>query len=403
MSFNKEDPIIQMMVPEFISKFGCNPEVAGRAPGRVNLIGEHIDYCGFPVFPMALKDKHTTVLISLNDSGKINCKNTDPANYPDAEVNSIAPESELVSTGWSKYVESAIKEYCKTFNYTIHGINILVHGTVPIASGLSSSAALLCSIVIALNALQNVDHDKQALINCSIEAEHRVGMNCGGMDQSISILGQEGYALIIGFSPPSTKLVKLPDAHFIVAHCMKKSAKVEGYDENCYNHRVLEVRRAAELMAANCKTIGDVVKSVGGFDKAIELAEKLPQKEGNLVLRDRALHVLTEAQRVLKMENATLDEWGTLMCESHRSCRDLYHCSCEELDELVEEGLKDGAIGGRLTGAGWGGCAIFLLRKENDPQLFIEKLKKGYYERRKIENPIVFATKPGQGAEAFKF
>jgi N-acetylgalactosamine kinase len=183
---------------------------------------------------------------------------------------------------------------------------------------------------------------------------------------------------------------------------MERAARVEGQDESNYNHRVLEVRRAAELLDPDAKTIGDVVSKVG-FDRAIELAQALPEREGRLVLKDRALHVLTEARRVLQMEGASLEEWGRLMCASHESCSKLYNCSCTGLDEIVADGLAAGAIGGRLTGAGWGGCAVFLLTPDKNPDEFIDALKATYYTRRAVEAPIIFATKPGPGASGFKF
>ncbi|KAK8894893.1 N-acetylgalactosamine kinase [Tritrichomonas musculus] len=396
---HQNDPIIQKMIPIFQEKFGQPATFAGRAPGRVNLIGEHIDYCGFAVFPMALEGKFTTVLCRLTESGKIRVRNLDAHEFKDEDVPSVDPEAKLVAKEvWAQYVEAAVKQYCVDAKYSIKGIDILVYGTVPFASGLSSSAALLCAVAIALDTVQGTPHDKQLLVHATVEAEHRVGMNCGGMDQSISIYGKKGYACVIGFCPPSVKEVKLPPAHFVVAHCMRRAAKLEGYDTNCYNHRVKEVKRAAELMKEGCQTIGEVVKAVG-WDKALELAKGLPESEGNLVLRDRAVHVVSEARRVLQMEGASLEQWGKLMCESHESCSKLYHCSCDALDELVKDGMAAGAIGGRLTGAGWGGCTIFMLKPEDDPERFIQKLKDTYYSRNHIENPIVFATSPGQGAE----
>ncbi|OHT05953.1 galactokinase family protein [Tritrichomonas foetus] len=401
--FNQQDSIVQEMIPKFQTLYGAPATIAGRAPGRVNLIGEHIDYCGFAVFPMALEGKHTTVLARLTETGQIRVRNTDPEHYPNEDVASVDASAPLAAKNtWAQYCEAAVKQYCLEAGYIIKGVDLLVHGLVPIASGLSSSAALLCAIASALDVAQGMPHIKQGLVHCTVEAEHRVGMNCGGMDQSISIYGQKGYACVIGFCPPSVKPVKLPEAHFVVAHCMERAAKLEGYDTNCYNHRVLEVRRAAELMKDGCKTIGEVVKAVGGFDPAIELANKLPETEGNLVLRDRALHVLTEARRVLQMEGASLEEWGKLMCQSHESCSKLYHCSCDALDELVADGMAAGAIGGRLTGAGWGGCTIFMLKPSDDPNAFIQKLKDTYYKKHNVENPIVFATSPGEGAHAFK-
>jgi N-acetylgalactosamine kinase len=404
MSFTASDPIVQSLVPVFQKKFLASPSAAGRAPGRVNLIGEHIDYCGFAVFPMALEGKHTTVLIRPTRTGLIRCRNVDSENYPDMDIPVTCPLAPLVAPmSWGRYVEGVIKQYMKVAGYRqLKGLDLLVDGRVPIASGLSSSAALLCAIASALDAEHGIPHCKSGIVELTIEAEHRVGMNCGGMDQSIAMYGQAGQACVIGFCPPSVKQVKLPEAHFVVAHCMQRAAKVEGVDENCYNHRVLEVRRAAELMKDGAKTIGEVVNAVG-WDKALELAKALPEKEGRLVLRDRAVHVVSEARRVLQMEGASLEEWGRLMCESHTSCSKLYNCSCAGLDELVKDGLDAGALGGRLTGAGWGGCAIFILKPDAKPDAFINALKGSYYKKHNIAEPIVFATKAGSGAGGFRF
>jgi N-acetylgalactosamine kinase len=402
MTFDVNDPIVQRLIPEFERAFTASPSAAGRSPGRVNLIGEHIDYCGFAVFPMALAGKHTTVLLRRTSTGLIRCRNTDSDHYVPLDVPLTPASDPLVGPlSWGRYVEGAVKEYCRAAGFAIQGLDLLVHGTVPIASGLSSSASLLCAIAIALDVEQGMPHEKNGLVAAGIEAEHRVGMNCGGMDQAVSVFGQDGYACFISFAPLAVKPVKLPAAHFVVAHCMKRAAKVEKQDENCYNHRVLEVRRAAELMRPGSKTIGEVVAAVG-FEQAKVLAAGLPEREDRLVLRDRALHVVTEAERVLKMERASLEEWGRLMCESHESCSKLYHCSCDALDALVVEGMTAGALGGRLTGAGWGGCTIFMLAPDKNPDEFIGKLKETYYKERGVSDPIVFATRPGPGAAGFR-
>ena len=393
MSFSLSHPTIERMIPIYKEKFSSAPLACSRAPGRVNLIGEHIDYSGFAVFPMAIAGKDTYVLAGVNDCRKIRGRNMDSKNFPDFDID-IDPKDTLIGNGWSKYVEAIVKLYYK-YTGDEFGIDLLVYGEVPIASGLSSSASLLCSVVVAIAKMRNNEKNNYAdFIKWTIEAEHWVGVNSGGMDQSISMYGEEGCACIIGFCPPSVEKVKLPDAHFIVANSMVRAAKVEGYDENCYNHRVLEVKRGAQLMNPNCKTIGEVVKEVGGFDKAIELANKLPEKEGNLVIRNRVLHVLNEAKRVLQMKYASLEQWGKLMCESHESCKNLYGCSCPELDELVKDGMEAGALGGRLTGAGWGGCTIFILSPEQNTELFIQKLKDTYYAKHNIQNPIIFSCKP---------
>ena len=389
------DKIVQDLSAKFEKEFGVKASIVGRAPGRVNLIGEHIDYCGFSVFPMALQGKFTTSMMRPNDSGKLRIRHLD--DKLEGQDVDILPYNELKSTGWCKYAESSVKTFCDFFKYDLKGLDIILYGNVPLASGLSSSAALICSITIALNKLSGKNLDKATIVDCSVEAEHRVGVMCGGMDQAISVFGEEGYADIISFVPKITaKPVKLPEAHFIVAHSAQSSAKVETADD-CYNRRVEEVRRCAELMMPGAKIIGDVVNKYG-WDKALELAKGLPEKEGKLVLRDRAVHVVSEAHRVILMEGASFEEWGKLMYESHASCRDLYHCSCEALDTLVECGRKNGAVGGRLTGAGWGGCTIFMLKPDADPEAFIASVKKEFYEPRGVKDPVIFATKPGEGA-----
>ena len=394
------DSTVVALVNKFKEEFGYAPAYAGRAPGRVNLIGEHIDYCGFSVFPMALEGKYTTSVMTPNDSGKLRMRHLESDKHKGYDVD-IAPYNELKSEGWAKYVESSVKTFCEFANYKLGGLDIVIYGTVPLASGLSSSAALICSITTCLNMIGNCNVPKDKLVDASVEAEHRVGVNCGGMDQAISIFGQEGFACIISFQPKITaKPVKLPPAHFIIAHSHQNAAKVETA-EDCYNYRVIEVKRAAELMMPGAKNIGEVVEKYG-WDKALELAKGLPEREGKVVIRDRAVHVVSEAHRVIMMEGASFQKWGELMYESHASCRDLYHCSCEALDALVEAGRKNGADGGRLTGAGWGGCTVFMLAPEKNPDEFIEALKRDYYTPRKIENPIVFATKPGHGAAAIK-
>lgn len=393
------DDIVKKLAAKFEKEFGSKPQFAGRAPGRVNLIGEHIDYCGFSVFPMALDGKFTTSLIALNKSGKLRIRHlNDDMKGTDVD---IKPYDKLTSSDWCKYVESSVKEFAKEFSYDIQGLDIIIYGTVPLASGLSSSAALICSITMALNLASGKNIPKEKIVEASIEAEHRVGVMCGGMDQAISVFGQDGYACIISFAPKITaKPVKLPPAHFIIANSHEKAAKVETA-EHCYNHRVKEVKKAAELMQPGAKTIGEVVEKQG-WDRALELARALPEKQGDLVIRDRAVHVVSEARRVTQMEGASFEQWGKLMCDSHASCRDQYQCSCKALDDLVNAAMKNGATGARLTGAGWGGCSVFMLAADKDPNKFIEAIKKDFYTPRGITEPIIFATKPGHGADAIK-
>ena len=392
---SKEDPIVVDLVAKFEEIFGCKPTIAGRAPGRVNVIGEHIDYCGFSVIPMALSGIFTTVVMKPNDSGKLRIRNYE-AKYEGIDVD-IKPYTEYKGNQWCRYVESAVKTFCDYFKYELNGLDLLLWGQVPIGSGLSSSAALLCSIIVALNHISRMNIDKATLVDCAIQAEHRLGVMVGGMDQAIAILAEKGYADIISTYPRiNYKPVKLPRGHFVIAHC-GQYVKDNQSEENCYKRRLAETARCAELMMPGAKNISQIVDK-WGWDKTLEFAEKLPEREGDLVLRDRAIHVVNEAHRVWKIEGSPLERWCRLMANSQASCRDKYQCSCKALDELIETGLQDGALGGRLTGAGWGGCAIFLLKEEQDPQSFIFAIKKQYYEPRGIKDPVIFATSPGEGA-----
>jgi N-acetylgalactosamine kinase len=139
----------------------------------VNLIGGRIDYCGFAVFPMALAGTHKTVLIRPTPTGLLRCRNTDPTRYPDYAIPCNAPHGPLDgSLIWVRYVDAAVSEYCRVTGFPLSGLDILVSGRVPIASGLSSSAALLCAIALALDAQQGTPHDKQDLVTLTIQAEH---------------------------------------------------------------------------------------------------------------------------------------------------------------------------------------------------------------------------------------
>ena len=392
------DELIQNMIKSFEIKYNNKPQFIGRAPGRVNLIGEHIDYSGFSVFPMALEGKNTFCLISTSNSNKIKCCQFSSTEFGECDLN---PLNILTQNGWFKYIESSIKTFLNEFNLNLNGIDIMIHGNVPLASGLSSSASLICSIMITLNNLFNNIISKEDLVNVSIKTEHLVGVKCGGMDQAVSIFAKHGFACLISFLPKlSIKHIKLPLAHFIIAHSAQNSAKVETA-EHCYNRRVEEVKKCSEILCKDCNTIGEVVNKFG-FNETFNLIENLPEKIDNLFIKSRALHVLTESQRVLNIQNANFEQWGELMDQSHESCKNLYQCSCDALDNLVLIGKELGANGARLTGAGWGGCVVFMLNYNLNPNDFINSIIEKFYKPRNVQNPIIFATFPGEGAESFK-
>ncbi|KAG7991131.1 hypothetical protein I3843_02G060000 [Carya illinoinensis] len=461
----------------FLEVFGRPPHVFARSPGRVNLIGEHIDYEGYSVLPMAIR-QDTIVAIRKHDEGEaekvlrianVSAKYTMctyPAN-PDQEIN-------LKDHKWGHYFICGYKgfhEYAKLKGVDVGspvGLDVLVDGTVPTGSGLSSSAAFVCSSTIAIIAAFNVNFPKKEVAQLTCECERHIGTQSGGMDQAISVMAKSGFAELIDFNPIRATDVQLPSGGtFVIANSLAESQKAVTAATN-YNNRVVECRLAAivlgiklgmkpEEAVSNVKTLSDVeglcikfANSCGSSDPVLTVkeflkeepytaeeieivtVEKLPSIFRNspssldvlkaakhFKLHQRASHVYSEAKRVHAFKDTVASELseedklkklGDLMNESHYSCSVFYECSCPELEELVTICREHGALGARLTGAGWGGCAVALVKESTVPQ-FILNLKERFYQSR-IEKGIinkddlglyVFASKPSSGAAIFKF
>lgn len=407
--FENHDPIISELKSQWPQYFDSIPQAAGRAPGRLTLIGDHIDYSGFASLMIATQGNFTTILIAETKTNLIRMRNMNPQ-FPPVDV-PINPITEKKGTGWSVFPEGAVKSFCQKSQTMFTGIDILITSTVPISSGLSSSGALLCSITAALDVLANTKLPKDQLIEISINAEHMAGFLTGGMDQNLSFYAKRSFACLVSFNPQKIIHVNLPPSIFVVAHCNIGNSKIDN-PLNAYNQRLLEVTKCAELMMAmkdpswtpdsnEQVTIRDVVLKVGP-DNALTLAKALPESEGNLVLRDRAIHVIEESERVKHFCTVEVEQWGKLLNDSHESLNKLFSCSCPEMNDLVETGRRLGAMGARLTGSGWGGCALFLLKSNQDTDQFISNLKKEFYEPRNIHDSVILVTHAGPGAEAIK-
>lgn len=348
------------------------------------------------------------------------------------------------------------------------GLDVVVDGIVPTGSGLSSSAAFVCSATIAIMAIFGANFPKKEIAQLTCECERHIGTQSGGMDQAISIMAKSGFAELIDFNPIRASDVKLPSGGtFVIAHSLAESQKAVTAATN-YNNRVVECRLASIVLAiklgmqpkeaiSKVKTLSDVeglcvtyASTRGSSDPGVAVKEYLkeePYTAGDIekitneslssifadsptsldVLKaakhfklfQRASHVYAEARRVHAFRNTVqsnlseedmLKKLGDLMNESHHSCSVLYECSCPELEELVKVCRDNGALGARLTGAGWGGCAVALVKENIVPQ-FILNLKESFYQSR-IEKGIinkndlglyVFASKPSSGAAIFKF
>ncbi|KAM4675603.1 N-acetylgalactosamine kinase [Discoglossus pictus] len=427
----------------FIAKYGAEPKFYARAPGRVNLIGEHIDYCGYAVLPMAIEQDILAAVQPLNTQ-VIQLSNTNPS-YLDFSVNVNGIQIDKTKPLWHNYFLCGLKGIQDHFNLSSPtGMNCLLDGTIPPSSGLSSSSALVCCAGLVTVTANGLNLSKVEIAETCAKCERYIGTEGGGMDQSISFLAEEGTAKLIEFSPLRSTDVKLPSgAVFVIANsCVEMNKAATSH----FNIRVMECRLATKVLAKskgldwknltkleglqnklglNLENILTVVETVLhpepysreeiceilgiSIDELREtILSQNTQDVATFKLYQRAKHVYSEAARVLSFKKVcdeapanAVQLLGDLMNQSHVSCRDLYECSCPELDQLVDICLKFGAIGSRLTGAGWGGCTVSMVpvKKLED---FLSSVSDAYYktddQRLALQNKSLFATKPGSGA-----
>ncbi|XP_035810463.2 N-acetylgalactosamine kinase [Amphiprion ocellaris] len=431
----------------FETKYGESPLFYACAPGRVNLIGEHIDYCGYSVLPMAI-EQNILAAVSVNNSGTIQLANTNPL-YKDFTVScseDIAIDRD--NPKWFYYFLCGVKGIQETFGIPrLAGMSCVVDGTIPPSSGLSSSSALVCcSGLLTMEANQKL-LSKVALAEICAKCERYIGTEGGGMDQSISFLAERGTAKLIEFQPLRATDVKLPDgAVFVISNCCVEMNKAA---TSHYNIRVVECRIATKMLAKarglessrllklaqaqrelkasleEMLTLVDEVLHPEPYSReeicrvlgitseqfSTDLLSANTQHMMQFWLHQRAKHVYGEAARVLQFKSVCDSEpaesihlLGELMNQSHASCRDLYECSCPELDQLVDICLKAGAVGSRLTGAGWGGCAVSMVPTEK-VESFLQAVRAAYYlpdpRRAALEKQSLFVSKPGGGAAIF--
>jgi galactokinase len=407
---------------------------AVRAPGRVNLIGEHTDYSGLPVLPIAI-DRSTIVVAAPHPQigiDQIELSNADPS-WPArrfAIARSIAP---FPAGDWGNYVKAAIQGVIDHFATRdtdlarLRGGLIYVESRVPPAAGLSSSAALTVSSALAFMALNGLELPPLEAAQMVARSEWYVGTMAGGMDQAASILGRRDHALFIEFDPIRVRAVRMPSHAALVVADSREVADKSGQVRTEYNRRVIECALAARILARaleldGVKIIGDVVRRLGSWDPAeliATLAARAPTSLSGLdsaarilgieeqtlraellgggpnrpnrimldstrpleILR-RARHVLSETKRVERaaaaLEAGKLDEVGALMNQSHRSLAEDFEVSTPRLDAMVACARRADALGARLTGAGFGGSIIALCAASEAPGV-IAALDREYY------------------------
>ena len=466
---------------------GRKPEFVARSPGRVNLIGEHIDYSLYEVLPMAIAADVIMAVRAVpqesDQEAKIRVANVNSRKFKNGEFyvprhGNIEIDSSTLQ--WTNYFKAGFQGAVgllqkSAADFAPCGMEVLVDGTVPPGGGLSSSAAFVCTSALAtLRANGLTEVPKRELVELSIVSERSVGVNSGGMDQAASVFSIKGDAVSISFSPelyaetlpfPKTE----PSITFMIAQSFVAADKHVAAPEQ-YNFRVVECTLAAEVMAAKLGLrlegdTGPLGTSLRGFQTAYfdsgkggdqrdpeqqievmlslsqgmldqtegytreEIAsalnmtvsdlegkfmKKFPVRGKRFYLQQRTHHVFTEALRVQAFKKllqfppndantSLLPKLGSILNESHTSSRDVYVHSCPEIDQMCKIALEAGSYGGRITGAGWGGCSVHLVPKDK-----VESVKKAweekYYRRRepditeaKLAEAIV-VSEPGHGA-----
>lgn len=482
----------------FKIEYGHLPSFVSRSPGRVNIIGEHIDYSLYGVLPMAITADvllavSTSTLTNKNGCHQIRISNIQSEKFQ-PHLFEISNDTVVIDSTiheWTNYFKAGLRGAIEILrkkhgsNFKPASMEIIVDGSIPVGSGLSSSAALVSASALAVMFANGEDSiNKIAFAELVITSERAVGVNSGGMDQSASILSLRDSALYVSFVPElTTKAVKFPKSDpeftFLIAQSFVQSNKhVTG--PVCYNLRVVECSMAAAFLNSQLnKKDGKYITlpqdssplgiSLRSFQQAYfsgsslsfedqlselvnltkrtlteergytqeeiakaldcsvsELKERFmsnfPVCAERFLLRQRAIHVFTEARRTIEFlslienQKSNLDtsndfltesfnqKLGDLMNASQDSCRDNYECSCPEINDLCEIARRAGSYGSRLTGAGWGGCTVHLV-PNNKLQAVSTAWEDFYYRRRELtpEEKInaVITSKPGYGSAVF--
>ncbi len=375
------------MIHEFRELYGSSEGLrVFRAPGRVNLIGEHTDYnLGF-VLPVAL-DMATSVATAPSADGRLRIYSEDREEGREWDAAGLG--SAVRAGHWTDYPIGVARELVRA-GFEIAPANLLIRSTVPEGSGLSSSAALEVSSALAFLLGRAMDRLDLARL-CQRAERDFVGMPCGIMDQYISLFGREQSAVEIDCRSLGHREVRLPEGiAFVAVNTMVKHALAS----SAYRERVAECAAAVDAIR---QYIPDV-HSLRDVSEA-----QLAEMDGRMpdVIARRARHVISENARVgcfvAAAQTGDLSQMGALMVASHRSLQHDYEVSCEELDFLVDSALRmEGVFGSRMTGGGFGGCTVTMLRPEAEG-CFRHEIA-GIYEHRFGVIPAVYPCRPSAGA-----
>lgn len=381
----------QQLINKFVEKYGESNNVyrVFNAPGRVNLIGEHLDYNGGYVLPAAL-EFGTTLIIRERDDQQISFAST---NIPYEVVGSIQDDFGSKSDQWTDYPVGVIKELEKIGVQLSKGYDLLYHGDIPNGAGLSSSASIEVVTAYALLSMEGKDTNTVEIAKLSQKAENLfVGVNSGIMDQFAVANGRKDHAILLMCDTLEYELVPFETGAYKIV--IANTNKRRGLIDSKYNERRSECDQALEILQ----------KEIPALQYLAQLKpdqfETLQDSILDETVRRRAKHVVEENQRVLDsveaLKNGDLDSFGQYMNQSHDSLRYLYEVTGDELDAMVEEFQREsGTLGVRMTGAGFGGCTVALVHEDKVDSV-IEQVALNYETRTGLK-PDFYVCGVGQG------
>ncbi len=369
--------MIEKLILKFKELYGDNGEIRTYfAPGRVNLIGEHTDYNGGHVFPCALTLGTYAVVRKREDRViRFYSGNFEDLGIIETSLDDLTPSKEAE---WTNYPKGVMWAFEKRGYKLPHGLDIAIYGDIPNGSGLSSSASLevLTGLIVKdMYEFEDVDMVEIALIGQDSENNFN-GCNCGIMDQFASAMGKKDNAIFLDTNTLQYEYapVVLKDAKIVITNSKVKHSLVD----SAYNDRRNECETALKELQAvvNIQTLGDLT------EEAFDARRKLIQSETR---QKRAKHAVYENQRAIKavaaLKAGEIEKFGQLMNLSHISLRDDYEVSCKEIDILVDLAWSiDGVIGSRITGGGFGGCTVSIV-KNDAVDNFIETVGRKYEEK----------------------
>jgi galactokinase len=402
MDVNPSDPThLAALASAYRATYGAGePAAVVRAPGRVNLIGEHIDYLGLQVLPMAIQ-RQVALAFAPRDDAIVRLTTLSPG-FGALEF-TLDTDIPAGPTGdWGNYVKAAAQALVRAHG-ELRGFDGVLGSTLPVAAGLSSSSALVVAVALTLEYRNRRRTPPLALAEAMARAERYTGTQGGGMDQAICLMAKIGTATRIDFQPLRAAARPVPDGwRFVVAHSLVRAEK-SGAAQQRYNERTRECAVALAAVAARLGLAGH------GYRELLRSsARDTLVSAGDAALSDpvrrRFRHAVTEAHRVTQAEDALvsgdLAAFGRLLSASHASLRDDYEVSIPALDELVAVAERGGAAGARLTGAGMGGCIVAVCDAERVGHL-LTTLRGEYYGEREVQGSVddyLFVADPSGAA-----